>query len=135
MKPRISDLPLKARSLTAIGDLTAAALDGLYHFTQEDLFGHELPFDIEPLISAFLSPQWSDEEASSVISQFNEHHRSGKVIETKALARWIRSHFDDSHAVAECMTVNPPNDIEIARMMPQTGSQKRVFLATWLPKR
>jgi serine/threonine protein kinase len=130
MNPDISNIPNEARKLTALGDQTLEALQGLYGSDQPNLFPVKPSFDIAPLADALMIG-WSDAEAAKVINYFGEAIQAQRVIDLASLARWARSHVDHFEAVRDCMNVEPPEEIEVLRVLSRKGSQKLVFLAKW----
>jgi serine/threonine protein kinase len=94
------------------------------------LFPQKATFDLTPLADA-LSTGWSDPQAAALLKNFHEMLQSGKKFDTKALARWARHHPDDSDAVLDCMRLDPPEEIEVIKVLSRKGSQKLVFLAKW----
>jgi len=55
----------------------------------------------------------------------------GRSYDIKNLTRWIQSHKNEPFAVKDCMTVLPPEQFNIIKVLSRAGSQKLVFLATW----
>jgi len=78
-----------------------------------------------------LSPAWSDERAAEVVRAILNAAISGRSLDSTAASRWILSHPNDSAAVTDCISVEPPEEISIIRVLSRAGSQKLVFLATW----
>jgi serine/threonine protein kinase len=129
----LTNIPANARKLTGLGDKTARAVEHLYQGGQRTLFQLDDPFSIGVLADAMTStvPAWSDEQAAQVIGGFAKALTSGRQVDTRLLARWVRAHVDNAQLVQECMAVEPPEEIDITRVLSHAGSQKLVFLATW----
>ncbi|MGD0390409.1 MAG: protein kinase [Tepidisphaeraceae bacterium] len=126
-------IPISARKLTALGNETAQAVEDLYQRGQATLFQVDDHFQIGVVADAMTStvPIWSDERAAEVIRAFAKAVSSGRQIDSQSLARWVRGHVNDAKAVQECMAVDPPEEIDIIKVLSNAGSQKLVFLATW----
>jgi len=74
---------------------------------------------------------WSDMKAADIMELYADSIKRGVKIDNASLCKWIAAHVDDPEAIADCINVCPPDDIEIMRRLPKTGSQKIVFIATW----
>jgi serine/threonine protein kinase len=74
---------------------------------------------------------WEDDQAVTVVQAFLNARRSGRLPDAGAVVRWVSSHFNDADAVLECMSVDPPREISIGKLLSRAGSQKLVFLSTW----
>ena len=127
----IQQIPLKSRSITAIGDKTTEAAIRL--FPDGSLFDDDdHGLNLDPLTEAFKKAQWTDDEAAEVISHYANERQAGRQIDIKTLARWVLHHPNASYQVNECLVTRPPEEIEIIKVLSRAGSQKVVFLATWL---
>jgi len=118
-----------AQILSAIGPKTAdatkqlaQALDSVTLFRPEDLF--------TPMAEV-MKDGWSDEGSALVIQAVKDRITSGAAIDPVALTRWIRVHKDDPNGVRDCLAVDPPDGVDIIRVLSRAGSQKVVFLANW----
>lgn len=89
------------------------------------------PQDLFPIIAPTMESDWSDSEASSVISAINKQLKSGNTIDPLMLERWIQIHQGDAGSVEDCMSAESPEGFDILRVLSRKGSQKLVFLANW----
>lgn len=74
---------------------------------------------------------WSDAAAAPVVEEFLVARRKGRSVDAATTGAWLLSHPNDTQAVLDCMSVDPPAEIRILRLLSRAGSQKLVFLATW----
>jgi serine/threonine protein kinase len=131
MSTSITDIPAKARNLTTLGDKTTKATVQFYGISQKTLFNDEEKVDLSPLGEALIATNWSDTQAAKLIDAYHELTLAGRVTNIKLLARWAQFHPDDADTVRDCMSVEPPDGIEVLQVLSRRGSQKLVFLATW----
>jgi len=75
---------------------------------------------------------WTDTELAPVLKRVLDLLQSGKRIEETSLQRWLRAHVNDHGSVLDCLNISPPREISITKVLSRAGSQKVVFLATWL---
>ncbi len=102
MKTRISDpliaiqhIPPKSRSITSIGDATTRAATRLFPETSL-IFVEDEGLDLDPLTNAFKQAKWTDEEAAKVVTTYADVLKAGRIVDVKALARWVLHHSNDS---------------------------------------
>lgn len=87
--------------------------------------------ELKNLVSALES--WNEEDTA----RFLEHliqSASQRHVDIPAIARWVLLHPSDPEGVSACMDLAAPDQIEIIRLLPRTGSQKLVFEAGWGPR-
>ena len=127
-------MPPGAHALAAIGPQTEEVVHRLLQSSDgsntPNLFSNVDEEGLKELADA-LRAGWRDAQAAIIVSHYEEAIRSGRRLDTAALIRWVRSHPNDAQAVLDCMTVEPPDEISITRVLSRAGSQKLVFLATW----
>ena len=88
--------------------------------------------DIFPrLVEALKS--WKDSEAAAIVNAVHNRLSSNLNFDLAALSGWIEAHRqdEDAQAVIDCLTVDPPEETKIIRLLSRAGSQKLVFLANW----
>lgn len=131
-------VPPAAKQMYALGSRTEAAIKSMYKthqialFTEEDATVVPIPTDdLESLSHALLQPRWSDAEAESLILGLSSSLGRDPKPDVSLVSRWVMAHHDDSGSVLLCMEVEPPNEIEIRRVLSRAGSQKLVFLGSW----
>src|SRR5580704_4445784 len=82
------------------------------------------------ILNEFLSNTWSDEPADQTLAACIDVIKAKKPLNLEALAPWLRRHRNDTDAVLDSLSVEPPGEIDlIFERLPKTGSQKQVFLA------
>lgn len=74
---------------------------------------------------------WSDSESAVVICAIRDRLQSGDSLDAATLQRWIRIHQGDASSVKDCIIADPPEGINILKVLSRAGSQKLVFLANW----
>jgi len=127
---QINGLSSGAHALSVLGEQTAAQVR--LHFLREkqgSLFQEHMDGALRELADAFRG--WDDSEAAKLVSSYADFLRQSIPLHTSQLCKWITAHRNDHKAVLDCMSVKPPKDIDIMRRLPQKGSQKIVFAATW----
>ena len=82
-------------------------------------------------VASTLNDKWTAAEAKKLLDHISEQFIANAAIDLVALTRWMSHHQNNSKAVADCMDANPPDEIQVLRVLSEAGSQKRVFLATW----
>src|ERR1044071_253311 len=128
-------IPKNARALTAIGDETAAAVERLLFF-DTPLFGPVDDVYFRHLAETFSTRNWSDHNAARVLDSFTNVLIDGRRPAVSQLVEWVRAHDTDAaEAVAECIRVEPPADVDVISLLSKRGSQKVVFRASWQGKR
>lgn len=75
---------------------------------------------------------WKDDWLVTVLNEVVARLRAGNTLDAIGLRRWLRAHVNDADSVLDCLNVNPPREISITRVLSRAGSQKVVFLASWL---
>ena len=127
----VESMPQGIHSLCAIGKkCEEAARKILADSSAGPLFRKISNEDYSQLAKAFESDWW-DEEACKVLQLYAEELKKRDDITMNNLCRWILSHPNNSDAVRECLSTEPPDGIDIIRVLSQRGSQKIIFLATW----
>jgi len=125
------DLPSWAYALCAVGARTAGVVRAYFKSRQKtDLFGIK---DEEALktVGDALRKGWTDEEACTVVDACIKAFAEGRRINLPSLSGWVLLHVNDSAAVLDCMSIEPPEEISIIKVLSRAGSQKLVFLARW----
>lgn len=131
----LMSIPKNARALTAIGDESAAAVERLLYF-DTPLFGPVDDVYFRHLAETFTVRNWSDHQAARVLDAFTEVLADGRRPAVSQLVEWVRAHDADSaDAVAECIRVEPPPEVDVLGLLSKRGSQKVVFRASWQGKR
>jgi serine/threonine protein kinase len=124
-------MPSGAHALSALGPQTEKVV---HRLLQEqgtfNLFAQVDEADLKKLADA-LHRGWTDEQAAQVVAEYEKVTVAGRRLNISALTRWVLSHPNDANAVIDCMSVDPPEEISIIRVLSRAGSQKLVFLATW----
>jgi serine/threonine protein kinase len=124
-------LPGPAHAIAAIGPETERViLDYFRSHIDSPLFKFDYHGSLNKLAKAF-NGYWTDVEASKVLTEYLSATEKGRKIDITALSRWVLSHPNDARAVLDCMSVEPPQEIDIIQILSRAGSQKLVFLATW----
>ena len=126
----MASLPSGAHALAAQGPKTEAVVHRLLDSeATASLFVTVDQGDFKKLADAF--KEWSDEESARIVDEYAQAMSRHRRLDASALCRWVLSHSNDAAAVLDCMSVDPPEDINIIRVLSRAGSQKLVFLATW----
>jgi serine/threonine protein kinase len=132
------DLPSFAKAVGLLGPKTEAAMRDLLVPVQRTLFGNEgeshREYDtLMGLVRALIdsSAGWTDDEASLLLAGCAERRRSGQTIDFTLVTLWVVNHPNDSSSVIQCIDVEPPAEVDIIRVLSQSGSQKVVYLASW----
>lgn len=127
-----TSLPSAAHAIASIGKESEKLILAFYStYPESSLFEADLEISLNSLVGAFKSGQWSDIEAAKVLKECLETARYGQKIDIISLNRWILSHSNDAQAVLDCLSIVPPEEIDIIKVLSRSGSQKLVFLATW----
>jgi serine/threonine protein kinase len=76
---------------------------------------------------------WDDQAVADVIDAITNHLPEKGISEgiISSLQRWIKAHANEPQKVIYCLSVSPPSEISILRLLSLAGSQKLVFLANW----
>ena len=128
-----SSIPQGAHALAAYGKKTEQIV---YEFFIEDnpdsgLFASmDRQKGLQQLAEGF-KEGWTDDQIAETVKIIAEAEIEGKTFDIKNLVRWIQSHKNEPAAVKDCMTVIPPEQFNIIKVLSRAGSQKLVFLATW----
>ena len=129
----VTSLSPGAHALASIGKETEEkVVEFLSLVEAENLFDRIDHEELRKLANAFEDTRWSDVEAAKVVETYGRMLATGRRIDNTSLQRWIRSHPNDAQAVIDCMSVDPPAEITLTRVLSRAGSQKLVFLATWM---
>ena len=115
-------------ALSALGSNTAQTVNKF--FSGNGLFQKLTDQDLIELSEAF-KPKWTDEKSAELLVWIYEQQNIGKVIKITPLSRWILSHPNEVNSVKDCMSITPPKDFQITKVLSRAGSQKLVFLAQW----
>lgn len=83
------------------------------------------------MMTEAMKVSWSDSESAEVIRAVRDRIESGGPLDTVALQRWIRVHQCDSSSVRDCIFADPPEGVNILKVLSRAGRQKLVFLANW----
>src|ERR1044072_1452926 len=133
-----NDVPLPAKQLFALGPKTEEAVRALFRDRQGSLFPREekknrvvSPEDFELLARSLFDQHWSDEEAEKLISHMTTRKGEGKILDIALVSRWVLAHPNDAESVILCMDSEPPQEVEIRKVLPRAGSQKIVFVGSW----
>lgn len=128
---REATYPSGVHALMAIGAATEQAIKHVWKTVEgQSLFEATAEGDLKKLAGA-LAESWDDEHAAFVVTLYAQAFSTGTRVNITSLCRWVLSHPNDPDAVQECMTVKPPEGIDVIRVLSRAGSQKLVFLATW----
>ena len=127
-----TSLPSAAHAIASIGKESEKLILDFYKVHPESsLFKADIQDQLDRLVQAFKSAKWSDAEAAKVLKEYLKAIEVNQKIDIIFLSRWILSHQNDAQAVLDCMSIVPPEEIDIIRVLSRAGSQKLVFLATW----
>jgi hypothetical protein len=119
-----------AHKLAAIGTKTEELLTKLQQDSKHAGFFADLTDQGLNELATALQEGWNDEQAAIVLETYSKIEGRPRPSASE-LCRWVRSHVNDSRAVLDCMSVTPPQDISIIKVLSRAGSQKLVFLSTW----
>jgi serine/threonine protein kinase len=128
-----SSIPQGAHALSAYGPRTEKAV---YEFFIDDnptsgLFSAlDRQKGLQQLAEAF-KDRWTDEKVAETMVLIAKAELDGRSYDIKNLSKWIQSHTNEPSAVNDCMTIIPPEQFNIIKVLSRAGSQKLVFLATW----
>ena len=128
-----SSLPQGAHALAAYGKRTEQIV---YQFFIDEDTGSGLfasmdrQKGLQQLAEAF-KEGWTDDQIAETVKFIAEAEVTGRSYDIKNLVRWIQSHKNEPTAVKDCMTILPPEQFNIIKVLSRAGSQKLVFLATW----
>jgi serine/threonine protein kinase len=94
--------------------------------------------DYFPLLFKLLA-KWDPLESAVVLDALRDRWEAMQAnkrfnLRLADVIGWIRAHEDDpdrADAVAECIAVDAPLEVQITRRLTQRGAQKRVFRGTW----
>lgn len=127
----IQSLPSWAHTLAAIGHETEAVIAG--YFSERGQLGDFFAaYDSEAMaLFSHALATWSDAPAAQMVKHCIGILESHQKLNLRGLARWITIHRDEPEGVIDCMKVNPPEGVEIIRVLSRAGSQKLVFEATY----
>lgn len=101
-------------------------------FGLEGSQGENDPLILLMSLEASLRNTWTDEYASIIVRECICAINQGTSLDPNLLARWIREHPNNPESVLACMSIVPPVETEIVRLLSTRGSQKMVFLCRWL---
>jgi serine/threonine protein kinase len=128
-----SSIPQGAHALAAYGKRTEQIVYEFFIDESPDsgLFtSMDRQKGLQQLAEAF-KEGWSDEHIAETVKFIAEAEVEGRTFDIKNLVRWIQSHKNEPTAVKDCMTIVPPEQFNIIKVLSRAGSQKLVFLATW----
>ena len=129
--PDVAQWPAWALNLAEIGMQTATLLQQFFRAEKRsDLFSTADQLALKSLGDA-LAAGWSDREAARVVQRAIDRMVSGDTLDVPSLARWVRQHPDNADAVLDCISVEPPDEISIIKVLSRAGSQKLVFSGIW----
>lgn len=134
----IDSLPSFLKALGLLGPKTAEATRYLLLPIQPSLFKTEsLASNDDDALDGFVrslidpNAKWSDDEAASLLHALSERKSHGDLIDFSAVTRWVNNHPNDAASIIQCVDVDPPDEVDIIRVLSQSGSQKVVYLASW----
>ena len=120
------DIPSWAHAIASIGAQTAKTI--LTYFDDQagqSLFESADQDALKTLADALKA--WDDAEAAKLVQICIDKLKSRQRVNLNALARWVMLHRNDSASVLDCMSVIPPDEIDIIQVLSRAGSQKLVF--------
>lgn len=128
-----SNLTPGMNAIAAVGPETQQVINAFWTGDPPPLLMRQFEDESLKKIAAALENGWKDDQAALVVSAYLKAVTGGRSLDPAAVARWILSHANknDAAAVADCISVEPPDEISIIRVLSRAGSQKLVFLATW----
>lgn len=125
-------LPSAAHAIASIGIESEKIIQDFFaSYSDSPLFKNDHQDLLTKLAESFRTGNWNDKEASKVLIKYLDEINKNNKIDIIALSRWVLSHPNDAQAVLDCMSITPPPEIDIIRVLSRAGSQKLVFLATW----
>ena len=126
-------LPHEVHSLIALGPETESVIVSHFRTGANQRIDDALvqPSFLAQLADAFKQARWEDREAAQVVRAYLDTSKSGKSIDNRALVQWVLAHPNRAEAVMDCLSVTPPEEISILRVLSSVGNQKLVFLASW----
>lgn len=132
----LQGLPAGAYAVAALGDECRDLMLRWFGVRRQDLMvgslhEAELSDALREFARALDQARWSDLEAVKVVEAFLKRAAERQQVSASSLRRWILSHPNYAAAVLDCMSVTPPSELTILRLLSRAGSQKLVFLATW----
>jgi len=126
-----ADLPSGAHAIAALGAACARLAYEKFE-PQRSLFASSDSFQQALAeIAMCLRDVWTDEQAALLFEHLLESRRDLDVEQLNGISRWVQFHPNDAASVIDCLSVAPPPEISITRLLSRAGSQKLVFLATW----
>lgn len=124
-------IPGWAHSLASVGKETEAAI---YTYFETDAPGRAVfrgyPEDELNELAQALG-RWADAPASQIIEFLIDLASGGARLALRSIARWVLLHSNDPDSVIDCISIEPPGEVEVVRVLSRRGSQKLVFEATW----
>lgn len=118
-----------AHAIAAIGPECEQLMEERFASLDPQVFDEIEQAELRALASAL--GRWDDTPASKVAAAYLDAKAAGRSLTVDNVARWLSSHPNDADAVIDCLSVDPPKEITIIRLLSRAGSQKLVFLATW----
>jgi serine/threonine protein kinase len=124
-------LPRWAHALAAAGKQTEAVI--YRYFSERGSYQNAFQrySEIDLLHFAEVAAKWTDTEAATLVGDLINLVQSGHCPDMAALAKWASLHVNQPREVYECMTTEPPDQVEIIKVLSRAGSQKVVFEAKW----
>ncbi|HTB33101.1 MAG TPA: protein kinase [Bacteroidia bacterium] len=123
-----SELSDGGHSLSALGKKTAEIIKN--RFIGNALFNID-DKELIDLADSFRSAKWTDENISELLQYVFDQKEFSEITSFSLLNRWILSHPNEVDSIKDCMSVKPPKDFQIIKVLSKAGSQKLVFLAQW----
>ena len=122
----VYSLPGGAHSLASLGSETEKVIQKYFKKNEERHLFEAYDQEMLKKLAESLDG-WKDAEAAKVVEEFAKSVNNAKNIEVSSLFRWVLSHKNDFNAVLDCMSVEPPNEISIIKVLSRAGSQKLVL--------
>jgi serine/threonine protein kinase len=126
-------LPSGSHAMAAIGPETEKIIYQYYKLPKESTLFNKTPLQegFIRLAETFKASAWTDPNVANLISKIAEAELKGEQYDLNSFHKWVLSHINDVSGVLDCMSILPPDDITIIKVLPKTGSQKMVFWAIW----
>jgi serine/threonine protein kinase len=129
-----ADAPEWAFLFASLGKQTRDLLSRYLKTTKSfsDPFGHHTQVELKNLVAALET--WNEESAARLLEHLLQS-AGPRQLDLPAITRWVLLHKNDPEGVSACMDLLAPEQMEVIRLLPRTGSQKLVFEAGWGPRR
>lgn len=133
LKQSVESLPSGSHAMAAIGPETEKIIYQYFQVPKESNLFNKTPLQegFIRLAETFKASAWTDSNVAILISKIADADLKGEQYDLNSFHKWVLSHINDVSGVIDCMSVLPPDDITIIKVLPKTGSQKMVFWAIW----